>query len=444
MANLYNSYDEYKKANQQTGAGQSRMSEAQWNAAKKAQGETVPEKNNDPNKGYKQATADKLREQADKKDAGQFAGLTASDRTANEDRQTADALDKNNTTDTMKGDSRYAGKETPKEEDTWQTRIKNGKASDDDMKTAYEMWKKGKYSPGPKTLEYFKLNFEGGEKAPEQTEIKDAVEETVNNMGGTKEEAQSLWQKLKGKLTNKQLEEYAKQNGISYGQALAYTIGSYFKGRANDLSAYTGVKPFSDEETLSPLEKRYRVTSGKVDEQESRAKESEAKTRNATTNKTAAINEADIAGTSSAQEDISSKWWTTKNGQTLLDFAQLNADIKNIEDTQALTTLEKKLGLERSSAMALQKFLSDLAVDQNYAVGLNAIQLKTDEVQKLANLLNEHPNAVEGYKSFLRKQTEGGISTANAAKQWVDLVLDPVTDIAGTAANLVGAANPIK
>lgn len=437
MPDLYSTYEEYMKANPQVGAGQSRMSKDQWEKAKKARGETVPAENKDPNKGYKQATADKLREQADKKDAGEFAGLTASDRTANEDRMVADSLDKNNTTNAMEGDSRYAGKTT--EEDTWQTRIKNGKASDDDMRKAYEEYKAGKYNPGPKTLEYFQKYFENQSDTVSEEEVKSAVA----SASGSPKEAQSLWEKLKGKLKNKDLEEYAKENGISYGQALRYTMSSMLKGLANSYQPFTGVKPFADEDTLSPLEKRYRVTSGKTDEQFARSKESDSKVKYGKQNKEAAITESDIEGTGNAQKDISEKWWSTKNGQTYLDFAQLNADIKNIEDTQMLTTLEKQLGIERTSAMALQKFLTDLSVDANYRTGLNAIQLKTDEVGKLADYLDKNPSAVEGYKQFLRKQTEGGMSTAAAAKQWVDLVLDPAIDMTNAVGGLVDAAVPM-
>lgn len=38
---------------------------------------------------------------------------------------------------------------------TWQDRIKNATASDDDIRTAYEEYKKGNYQPGPKTMEEF-------------------------------------------------------------------------------------------------------------------------------------------------------------------------------------------------------------------------------------------------------------------------------------------------
>lgn len=53
---------------------------------------------------------------------------------------------------------------------TWQERVKNGTASDDDIRQAYEAYKNGEYTPGPKTLEEFnKMGLEQPNAAPEQS-----------------------------------------------------------------------------------------------------------------------------------------------------------------------------------------------------------------------------------------------------------------------------------
>lgn len=439
MPELYNTYDEYVKANPQKGAGQIRMSKTQWENAKKAKGETIPAENNDPYKGYKKATADKLREQADKKDAGEFAGLTASERTANEDRVVADSLDKNNTSNAMEGDSRYAGKPQT-EDDTWQNRIKNGKASDDDMKTAYDAWKRGEYTPGPKTLEYFKLHFEGKDLViPEQKEPEMVTLETVDGM--TEKQQQSLWDKLKGKLTNKDLEEYAKENGISYGTALRYTLASFLAGVANDQSIYTGVKPFSDEETQSPLYKRYRVTSGKVDEENATTRAEQKFLKDADTRKEAAEKRGQIEGTNEGAKETSYAFYKTDNGKTFLDLANLNASINDINDEQKLRTMQKELELQNMSQKDLQKFLSALTINQNYAMGKNSIQLEKDKIKMLGDYFAENPKEIDNFVDFMQKNAEGNLTAAQEVNQWIDTVMKPVSALveAGTEGVTRGA-----
>lgn len=441
MPELYNTYDEYVKANPQKGAGQIRMSKAQWENAKKAKGETIPAENNDPFKGYKKATADKLREQADKKDAGEFAGLTASERTANEDRIVADSLDKNNTSNAMEGDSRYAGKPQT-EEDTWQNRIKNGKASDDDMKTAYEAWKRGEYTPGPKTLEYFKLHFEGQNTKTNENSDSEKYTLTLPEVDEmTEKQQQSLWDKLKGKLTNKDLEEYAKENGISYATALRYTLASVLKGMANAQQPITGVKPFSDEETLTPLQKRYRVTSGKVDEENATTKAEQKFLKDAETRKEASTKRGEIEGRSEGAKEIGNIVYKNDNGQEMVNFANLQATIKDISDAQELNTLEKKLGLERESSMALQKFMSDLSVNAAYRMGWNNIQLEKDKIKALGDYLVQNPDAIENYKDFSQEMVKSGMSEAQIAGQWIDTVIKPVSALveAGTEGVTRGA-----
>lgn len=48
----------------------------------------------------------------------------------------------------------------PTKPETWQDRVKAGTATDEDMQTAYDAYKNGSYTPGPKTKEYFDNNFE--------------------------------------------------------------------------------------------------------------------------------------------------------------------------------------------------------------------------------------------------------------------------------------------
>lgn len=66
--------------------------------------------------------------------------------------------------------------EAPKAE-TWQDRVKAGTASDEDMKSAYDAYKAGSYTPGPKTKEYFASNYETKSEEPTADNTLDAIEE---------------------------------------------------------------------------------------------------------------------------------------------------------------------------------------------------------------------------------------------------------------------------
>lgn len=283
-----------------------------------------------------------------------------------------------------------------------------------------------------------------GKDTVSKDEIKDIVKETVADAGGTKEEEKTLLEKLKGKLTNKQLEDYAKENGITYGQALRYTIGGMLKGLANAQSPITGSKPFADEETLTPLQKRYKAVSGKVDEEAATTKAGEKRVTDYDSRKDAALVDADIAGKGNAQKDISEKSWVVDNGKdTLLDFAKLTADIKTIEDAQTLDTLEKRLGLERESAIALQKFLADIQVNSAYKMGWNEIQLEKDKVQALGNYLKDNPDAIENYQKYIRENKKGTMTEAELAGEWINNVASGVGTVAKTAVGL-GSDRRIK
>lgn len=258
--------------------------------------------------------------------------------------------------------------------------------------------------------------------------------EAVDSM--TPAQQETLWDKIKGKLTNKDLEAYAKENGISYGQALRYTLASMFKAVANGQEPITGKKPFSDEETLTPMQRRYRVTSGKVDEEAAKTKGQEKMLADKDTRKTAAEFEGSIEGRKEGAQEVGSITYKNENGQEFVNFANLQASIKDVSDAQALKTLEKQLGLERSSAMALQKFLSQLSINQNYAMGLNQIRLETDKVKQLGDYVKEHPDAVENYKQYGQEMRKSGMTEAEIASQWVDTVTKPV-------AAVVDAATPL-
>lgn len=426
MPELYNTYDEYVKANPQKGSGQSRMSKAQWENAKKAKGETIPEENNDPFKGYKKATADKLREQADKKDAGKFAGLTASDRTADEDRAVADALENKQTK--TKSDFTH----DPSSDMTW-AKLKEMHGNDPEKIAAW-LNTNGAYVPGNLTKSGMKeLGYElkNGKWVKVATSDKEAPEMyslTLPKVDGmTEKEQQTLWEKLKGKLTNKDLEQYAKENGITYGQALRYTLASVLKGMANAQQPITGVKPFGDEETLTPLQKRYRVTSGKVDEENAITKAEQKFLKDAETRKEASTKRGEIEGRSEGAKEIGNIVYKNDNGQEMVDFANLQATIKDISDAQELKTLEKKLGLERESSMALQKFLSELSVNAAYRMGWNNIQLEKDKIKALGDYLVQNPDAIENYKDFSQEMVKSGLTEAQVAGQWIDTVIKPVS-----------------
>lgn len=45
---------------------------------------------------------------------------------------------------------------TAEENATWQGRIRNAKATDDDIRTSFDAWQSGEYQPGPKTMEEYK------------------------------------------------------------------------------------------------------------------------------------------------------------------------------------------------------------------------------------------------------------------------------------------------
>lgn len=66
--------------------------------------------------------------------------------------------------------------EAPKAE-TWQDRVKAGNASDEDMKSAYNAYKNGSYTPGPKTKEYFDSNYETKSEEPTADNTLDAIDE---------------------------------------------------------------------------------------------------------------------------------------------------------------------------------------------------------------------------------------------------------------------------
>lgn len=263
-------------------------------------------------------------------------------------------------------------------------------------------------------------------------------EEDVAKM--STEEKQSLFDKIKGSLTNKDLEKYAKDNGISYGQALSYTLASFFKGRANDYAAMTGsAKPFSDEETQSPLYQKYRVTSGKTNEVQGNAQADKNYIENKDVFKEAAEAKGTASGTGNAAETVADLKFKTENGKTFVDFENLQSTLKDISDEQKLKTLEKQLGLERESAKALQKFLSDLSVSQNYSMGLNGIQLEKDKIKVLGDYLKNNPNAIENFKQYGQEMQKANRTEAQLVNEWIQTVTNgakAVGDVAVAAGAL--------
>ena len=76
--------------------------------------------------------------------------------------------------------------------DTWQEKIKKGIASDEDLKTAYDAYKAGTYTPGPKTKEAF-AKFEAPEVSKEDVKdaVKDAAKEKMDEVEDAAEEAEN-------------------------------------------------------------------------------------------------------------------------------------------------------------------------------------------------------------------------------------------------------------
>lgn len=248
------------------------------------------------------------------------------------------------------------------------------------------------------------------------------------------EEKKNLLEKLKSKLTNKDLEKYAKENGISYGRALSYTLAAMLKGLANNKSIVTGVKPFADEETQSPLYNRYKVTSGKVDEEQGTTQAEKNYIENAETHKEAGEIRGATEGRQEGAKEIGNITYQNENGQEMVNFANLQASLRDISDAQELRTLEKKLGLERASSEALQKFLSDLNVNAAYRMGWNNIKLEKDKIKLLGDYLVEHPDAIENYIQYGQEMRKSGMTEAEIAGQWVDTVAKPVEMVVEGAA----------
>lgn len=80
--------------------------------------------------------------------------------------------------------SKQSKQEQPKAEpktepkaETFRDRIKAGTATDEDMKTAYDAYQKGEYTPGPKTMDYFKNNFESKTEQKAETTIDNVLDE---------------------------------------------------------------------------------------------------------------------------------------------------------------------------------------------------------------------------------------------------------------------------
>lgn len=294
----------------------------------------------------------------------------------------------------------------------------------------------GSYVPGnltKKGMEEFGYELKDGKwvkKATEEKKDPEMYSVTLPDVDGmTQKEQQSLWDKLKGKLTNKDLEKYAKENGISYGQALRYTLSSVLKGLANAQQPITGVKPFADEETLTPLQKRYRVTSGKVDEENATTKAEQKFMDDFETRKTAAEKRGEVEGRSAGAKEIGEIVYKNDNGQEMIDFANLQAKINTINDERELAKLEKELGLERESSMALQKFMSDINVNAAYRMGWNNIQLEKDKLKALGEYARDNPNAMDDYIKYSRQMVASGMTEAAAAKEWVNLIVDPAAKI---------------
>ena len=66
---------------------------------------------------------------------------------------------------------------------TWKARVKAGKASDADMEEAYKAYKAGSYTPGPKTMEYFKQKHPEGFATPTTAPTTPETPTTVDTTG---------------------------------------------------------------------------------------------------------------------------------------------------------------------------------------------------------------------------------------------------------------------
>lgn len=109
-----------------------------------------------------------------------------------------------------------------KTEKTWKDRVKDGTATDEDMKLAYDASKSGSYRPGPKTQEYFDKNFEAKEpkaKAKAEPTIDNALDE-IDNISASDKKVENAVQSFTNPETGDVDEDKANNAINEYEQKL--------------------------------------------------------------------------------------------------------------------------------------------------------------------------------------------------------------------------------
>lgn len=109
-----------------------------------------------------------------------------------------------------------------KTEKTWKDRVKDGTATDEDMKLAYDASKSGSYRPGPKTQEYFDKNFENKEvkeEAKTEPTIDNALDE-IDNISASDKKVENAVQSFTNPETGDVDEDKANNAINEYEQKL--------------------------------------------------------------------------------------------------------------------------------------------------------------------------------------------------------------------------------
>lgn len=120
-------------------------------------------------------------------------------------------------------------KQTAPVDDGWKIRIKNAKASDADIKKAYEEWKAGRYTPGPLTMAEFKKmglmdtpsnklepvhsqSQKDVDSATKKNQMRtDSLNQFVNNKGWSFDTAEDIRYSLKKQgYSPEEVEQYTK------------------------------------------------------------------------------------------------------------------------------------------------------------------------------------------------------------------------------------------
>lgn len=98
------------------------------------------------------------------------------------------------------------------EEKTWQSRVKEGTATDADMEKAYEEYKAGRYTPGPKTKKYFDTSFNPSTPVEDidNNDVIDGIEKISNEVPEVEKVVESI-QDEDGSINKEKVDGYRQQ-----------------------------------------------------------------------------------------------------------------------------------------------------------------------------------------------------------------------------------------